>query len=604
MAGEKKELPQGLGGRRAAAEGLLREQKRDEQMERRQRYFYDVGRGLGGPRGGPGKDVPNFVELPMVVREYAHIRPTNLSPALRSDFTETVCWHPVLVLPDGKANLSFDLSDSVTSFQVTAFAHTLDGRLGAATRSIESRLPFTLALKVPGEVTATDRIDLAVAVANNTSGSRAALLGLTENEGLDLLEGQREQRFDVAGNGRVRKLYRFRPNMTLGTAKVAFEATTAPFAADAVRETIRVVPDGFPVAGASSDLLEKSVTHRIKLPERWLRGTLHCQVDVYPSTMADLQKGLESLLREPNGCFEQSSTSNYPNVLMLDYLRTADKSDPELERRVREVLDRGYQRLTSFECQDTSANARRGYEWFGGTAPPHEALTAYGLLQFRDMSRVYNVDPAMLERTQSYLMKQRDGKGGFARNARALDTFGRAPDHVTNAYIVWALTESGRDDVAKELDALADQAKKSDDPYFVSLVAISLTNRDRKREAEALLQTVAKAQKEDGHLDATQTSITGSGGRDLQIETTSLALLGWLKTDALRFDRAIRQSVKWIGQQRGGYGGFGSTQSTILALKALIAHAQANKTDSRGGRDPAIHRRSQAGGTGIPGRRG
>jgi hypothetical protein len=34
---------------------------------------------------------------------------------------------------------------------------------------------------------------------------------------------------------------------------------------------------------------------------------------------------------------------------------------------------------------------------------------------------------------------------------------------------------------------------------------------------------------------------------------------------------------KWIGQQRGGYGGFGSTQATILALKGLIAHAKVNK---------------------------
>src|SRR5262249_19238056 len=33
--------------------------------------------------------------------------------------------------------------------------------------------------------------------------------------------------------------------------------------------------------------------------------------------------------------------------------------------------------------------------------------------------------------------------------------------------------------------------------------------------------------------------------------------------------------VDWIGKQRGGYGGFGSTQSTILALKALIAHTKA-----------------------------
>src|SRR5262249_23767457 len=157
-------------------------------------------------------------------------------------------------------------------------------------------------------------------------------------------------------------------------------------------------------------------------------------------------------------------------------------------------LAAGYQRLTSYECQKPGARgqesgvSKQGYEWFGGSAPPHEALTAYGLLQFRDMARGFDVDPAMVRRTQQYLMGQRDGKGGFKRNPRALDTFGRAPEHVTNAYIVWALTESGKDDdVTRELDAVASKAKDSKDPYFLSLVANALLNRGREREAGALL---------------------------------------------------------------------------------------------------------------------
>jgi hypothetical protein len=245
----------------------------------------------------------------------------------------------------------------------------------------------------------------------------------------------------------------------------------------------------------------------------------------------------------------------------------------------------GYQKLTSFECLDPSQNRRRGYEWFGGSAPAHEALTAYGLLEFRDMSRVYDVDPNMLERTRQYLMSRKDGKGGFQRNPRALDHFGRAPDDITNAYIVWALTESGNnDDVDKELAALAGQAKTSKDPYFLALVATGLINRGKGANGFALLQTVAASQKEDGHLDAARTSITGSGGRDLQIETTALAVLGWLKANRpADFNVHVQKAVKWLGQQRGGYGGFGSTQSTILALKALIAFTKANKKTAENG---------------------
>src|SRR5207302_5256772 len=118
----------------------------------------------------------------------------------------------------------------------------------------------------------------------------------------------------------------------------------------------------------------------------------------------------------------------------------------------------------------------------------------------------------------------------------------------------------------------------SKDPYFLALVANSLANRNKLEEGVVLLKKIAAAQKEDGRLDAAQTSITGSGGRDLQIETTALAVLGWLKANRPGdFNAPLQKAVRWIGQQRGGYGGFGSTQSTILALKALIAFTKANK---------------------------
>src|SRR5690606_2896186 len=102
-------------------------------------------------------------------------------------------------------------------------------------------------------------------------------------------------------------------------------------------------------------------------------------------------------------------------------------------------------------------------------------------------------------------------------------------------------------------------------------------NRARTREALPLLQKVADAQKEDGHVAGAQTSITSSSGRTLQIETTALAVLAWLRANPGTFNPNVQKAIRWIGQQRGGYGGFGATQSTILALKALIAYTKANK---------------------------
>ena len=85
----------------------------------------------------------------MVVREYAHEHMPSATPELRTDFAETLCWRPVLVLPNGKADVSFDLCDSATTFQAIAFAHTLDGRLGAGVKIIESRLPLRFSRRFP-----------------------------------------------------------------------------------------------------------------------------------------------------------------------------------------------------------------------------------------------------------------------------------------------------------------------------------------------------------------------------------------------------------------------------------------------------------------------
>jgi hypothetical protein len=521
---------------------------------------------------------------PLVVREYAHPHTSSSAGDQRTDWTETLCWKPVLVLPDGKGEVSFGLSDSVTTFAVTVVGHTPDGRIGSLSSTVDARLPFALEPKMPIEVNSNDKIDIPVSIANNTADPRDVSLRVSAT-GLAPVDGtKKEDRLTLAPEQRARRLLRFQPSIVEGPAVLELEGQTKPFATDSVRKTFPVVPEGFPVVNARSDMLEKVASYDVELPNTWVKGTVKLQADVYPSTLAALQKGLEALLREPGGCFEQTSTSNYPNLLILDYLKESNQAKPEVEQRAVAMLDRGYKLLTGYECP-YAAQGKHGYEWFGSPNSAHEALTAYGLMEFRDMARVYKVDPAMLERTRQYLMEQRDGKGGFKRNPLALDTFGRAPEDITNSYIVWALTESGKDDdVTKELNALADQARTSKDPYFLSLVAVSLINRSRADEGVTLLKTVAGAQREDGHLDAGKTSITGSGGRDLEIETTALAVLGWLKANRPGdFNVPVQKAIKWIGQQRGGYGGFGSTQSTILALKALITFAKANKKTAEGG---------------------
>ena len=524
------------------------------------------------------------VNDPSVVREYAHHHQAQKDD-VRRDFTETVFWHPVLVLPDGNGVVRFDLSDSVTQYDVAVLAHTLDGRLGSNRTTLTAKLPFQVEPKVPTEVTQSDQIVIPVAISNEMANEASASL-TTRLKGLTL-NGNNDRAVAIPANESRRELYHVQPSIKDGDASFRISGKT-PGRGDAVERKFKVVADGFPVEGSVSGTLENAgIEQSINLPEQWIPGTLQVHAHFYPSSLAELQSGIEAMLREPAGCFEQSSSSNYPNLLILDYLKHTRQNgqNPVAEKKARQLLQSGYQKLTAFECVDPDKNnVKRGYEWFGGTAPPHEALTAYGLLQFRDMAKVQRVETDMLDRTEKYLLDQRDGNGGFQRNARAFDQFGRAPDAVTNAYIVWALTESGvKENLDGELTALREASKNSKDPYYLALAALSHLNRKKTPEGLEMLRQVRTLQKEDGHVAGAATSITGSQGKDLLVETTALATLGWLKAERGEFNPNVQSSIRWLGQQRRGAGNFGGTQATILALKAMVAHAQRHPRVLQGG---------------------
>lgn len=522
--------------------------------------------------------------LPFVVREYAHERDPALGE-VRSDFTEAVYWHPVLVLPDtGKAAVEFQLSDDIARYQVLVAGHTLDGRLGAITKTIEARKPFSVDPKLPLEIAHTDTVNVPLRVTNDSDVRRNVALATTAT-GFKTTDPLRDV-IDLQPNGKGRKLLKLNADKLEGDASLLIEGTSIPVAEkDTVRRTIRVAPDGFPGVGSFSDMLENGrARNGLTLPKDVVPGTLKVRLEMYPTSMADLVKGLDGLLREPYGCFEQTSTTNYPNALILDYMNQTNQTNPAAAARAKALLDKGYGRLTSFECPDTPLSTKHGFEWFGKADSQHEALTAYGLLQFKDMARVHPVDPELIRRTQAFLMSRRDGQGGFKRNARALDGFGGAPKYVTDAYIVWALVESDPDgterlDLKAELAALKaaaldESSVSGKDAYSVALVANVMLLRGDRETAHKLLDRLKDKHTKNGAVTGAVTSITRSGGRDLQIEATALALLGWLRANDPSYATVVKEATKWIAQQRGGYGGFGSTQSTIMALKALSLYAK------------------------------
>ncbi|MBI4574718.1 MAG: A-macroglobulin complement component [Planctomycetes bacterium] len=546
----------------AEAEGREAERADEAGLEAEEAWF----------AGGMARQRKAHVEA---IRVYAHAARPDRRPGDRRDFTRTVYWTAGLRTDlKGEAVARFGLADAVTSYRVLADAWAADGALGEADLLVEARQPFYAEPKPPLEVTAGDRVLLPVSLVNATGDPLGASLAVAAEGGLASEAGWTGT-LELPAGGRGRLLVPLAVGAANGTAEITLEATAGPHG-DRVRREVEVRPRGFPVQHHLAGLLGPGgrVTHTLRVPEGIVEGSLTASARVYPTPLASLTQALQALLRSPNGCFEQTSSTNYPLVMAQRYFTTHSGVDPALVSRARELVDQGYKRLVGFECPE------KGYEWFGGD-PGHEALSAYGVLEFTDMAAVYPVDAAMLERTRAWLLARRDGKGGFQRNARALDSFGGAPPEVTDAYIVWALTEAGAVGLESELDLLARRAMEKDDPYIAALAAGALGRSGRRDAALTLAGRLADRQAADGSVPGAGTSITRSGGEALLIETTSLAVLSWLQAPS--FAANVERAMTWLsGSCRDGR--FGSTQSTVLALRAILAYDAARAAPLAPGR--------------------
>lgn len=490
----------------------------------------------------------------------------------RSDFRETVYWNPtVQTNARGEAEVSFAVSDAVTSFKATAEGFSAAGLPGGGEASIQSKLPLVLDAHLPTEVTSGDTVKLPITIANETDEPMEATLEAKFGTAFRLVSNPLTGKVKIKAKDKTTVEFPLEVVATDGAADVELRIASKGIM-DEVKKQIRVVPKGFPVEIAASGTARKGESSRqvIELSGA-MPGTVHASVSMYPSPVAAIASGMDGMIREPGGCFEQASSTNYPNIMILGYLdSTSDGADPALVAKTKGVLDKGYKLLTGYESPE------KGYEWFGQN-PGHEALTAYGLMEFADMAKVYDVDKKMVERTADWLMARRDGQGGFQRNARALDSFGRASATTTNAYIMWALSEARRtQNLTKELQAQKALGAETKDPYLLALAAnTNLVAAPKASETTAMAKKLAGLQSKDGSFPGAKETITMSGGESLTIESTALAVMALLRASPNgEFEPQIRSGVEWLNSKRGGYGAWGNTQATILGLKALTAYAE------------------------------
>ncbi len=501
-----------------------------------------------------------------------------LAPRVRKLFPETLLWKPQLISDDqGRLPpVPIRLADNITTWQLSASAVSSDGRLGATQLPMKVFQPFFVDLNLPVSLTRGDEVGMPVVLYNYLNRPQKVKLTLAK-ESWFTLAGDSEQIIELQPNEVRSTRYTLKVEK-VGTHRLRVTAL-AGAVGDAIEREIDVVPDGTKVETVHSGSLDRPVAHALEVPGNAIEGSVKAFLKLYPSSFSQVVEGLDGIFQMPYGCFEQTSSTTYPNILALQYLRQTGQNAPKVEAKARQYIHLGYQRLVGFEVPGG------GFEWFGH-APAHRTLTAYGLMEFEDMARVHDVDPKLIARTRAWLLAQRRADGSWEPDNRFLhdDPTGRDAKLArlgATAYIAWAVfgNDQARQQGRPTLDYLLSHSPRFiGNDHVLALVCHALLSLDPSgREAGEYLQALAqRAQSKEGgkHVfwaPAQARTLFHGGGDSARIETTALAALALLR--GKQAPGQVRAALTWLVTQKDARGTWHSTQATVLALEALLAGA-------------------------------
>lgn len=500
------------------------------------------------------------------------------SVRVRQWFPETLLWRPELITDDlGRARLDVDLADSITTWRLTAGAVSAGGQLGGSQTSIRVFQPFFVDLDLPVALTRGDEVAVPVVVSNYLDRAQTVALTLPEAPWFERLEDAGKT-IELAP-GEVRSThYRIRVK-TVGRHEFQVSARGGDVA-DAIRRPIEVVPDGRRVEQVASGSLQRPAEVSLSVPDHAIEGSVLALVKLYPSSFSQLVEGLDAIFQRPYGCFEQTSSTTYPNILALDYLRRTGQGMPAVEAKARQYIHLGYQRLLTFEVPGG------GFDWFG-QPPANRVLTAYGLMEFEDMARVHDVDPSLIGRTRLWLLDQQKADGSWDPEEHRLhdDPTGNGPSSrlsrlSTTAYIAWSVFSGHAADpkaAATREFLLSQEPATIDDPYVLALVGNAMQAIDPQGDAARPYLDRLDAGKrttDDGKLvwwesPASRRTIFSGAGQSGAIEVTALTSSALIASG--RNPETSRGALAWLIGQKDAAGTWHSTQATVLALKALLA---------------------------------
>lgn len=508
------------------------------------------------------------------------------APRVRAFFPETMIWMPSLASDEqGRAEVRFPIPDSITTWRVEATAASADGRFGDARVPLRVWQPFFVELELPTHLTDGDQVAIPVSLINNHDKALKVAVAARAQGALSVRAAPPSE---VSLDAGARRLLTVMVDAEgLGAGALTITATPEGVSGDAVRREVTVSPDGRSLETSASGLIREGWSTTLAVPGRAIAGSASASAAIFPSAAADALDGLDGMLRAPRGCFEQTSSVTYPNVMILRALRQVSPEKwpggksawEKAHRAARKFVAEGYQKMLTFQHGSGGFalyppdSGRRWHQ-------PDPMLTAYGLMQLHELATVYPVDPNVMARAARWLTAQQNAGGTWPVYA------GRTPGGQwsqgddaaqlrATAFIAWALLKTPtsaehQEALKKALDHLAAETDETGAPDTLAWIVAALHAGGRQAPAvKAGDRLITQVSRQDDLVwwGSRAPSWMGARGRYADIEATALA--AWALLTLERHGELLQPALRYLAQARSAYGGWGSTQATVWALRTF-----------------------------------
>ncbi|XP_029570810.1 alpha-2-macroglobulin-like isoform X3 [Salmo trutta] len=513
---------------------------------------------------------------------------------VRTFFPETWIWDLVEVGESGRADVPLTVPDTITTWETEAFCLAPGGFGLAPPVELTVFQPFFLELTLPYSIIRGEHFELKATVFNYLS--KCIMVSVTPAHSLDYtLTPLKDVQYSscLCANGRKTFSWTMAPSI-LGVLNVSVSAEAVQSHAVCDNEIVNV-PERGRIDTVTQSLLvkaegtEKTDTYNwllcptgvtmteeveLQLPKNVVDGSDRISLSVLGDILGRALKNLDGLLQMPYGCGEQNMALLAPNIYILEYLTNTEQLTPAIRDKATKFLTSGYQRQLNYKHVDGA------YSTFG-QGSGNTWLTAFVLRSFGKAKSFIYIDPAKLEQSKTWLERQQDKHGCFVRLGKLFNNRmkGGVTDEVTlTAYITSSMLElnmSVSDPVVySSLSCLRNSTSDLSNTYTTALLAYTFTLAGDMETRAQLLQHLDTISLQEGDLlHWTQTSSETSAS--LAVEISSYVLLASLSASPLSTTDLGYASriVRWLVRQQNAYGGFSSTQDTVVALQALALYS-------------------------------